>query len=138
MQYTGKIKKRDLIKKILIDGDLVTIEKLIGMTGCTEEDVKKWKIGRKIIFVDIYGKELFASYCLDEDSGVPVDGVGELMAKLPFQKTNLAVAAWFASENAFLGGGKPKFLIKSNIGEIMRVVEIEFSKPIEKKPVRIK
>lgn len=137
MQHNGKVKKRDLIKKILVDGDLVTIEKLLETTGCKEEDVKKWKTGRKIIFIDIYGKELFATYCLDRDSGMPIDGISDIIAKLPFQKTSLAVAAWFSSENALLGGAKPKCLIKSDFDGIMRAVEIEFSKTTEKKSCKV-
>lgn len=137
VKQNGKIKKRDLIKKILVDGDLITIEKLLETTGCTEEDVKKWKAGRKIICVDIYGKELFAAYCIDRDSGVPINGISDLISKLPFQKTSLAVAAWFSSENALLGGVKPKCLIKSDFNGIMRAAEIEFSKTMEKKSCRV-
>lgn len=136
LQYKSKIKKRDLIKKILVDGDLVTIEKILDMTGRSEDDIKKWKAAKEIIYVDVYGKELFASYCIDKKSGVPINGVKEIIDKLPFQKTNLAVAAWFSSENTFLKGDKPKDLIKSDISVIFMAIETEFSKEINKKTVR--
>ena len=68
--------------------------------------VKRWQTANKIFAVPVAGSDHFLGFCF-EDSGRPRQGIASVLKAVGGRLAGWPLAAWFATPNEHLGGGRP-------------------------------
>jgi hypothetical protein len=109
--------KADAINAVFADGDWLTAGQLSDAAGFSATNPSaqpnKWKKAGQIFAVLHKGVDRFPAYALDADNEYrPLPVIAEVLRVLGGKKTPVNLAIWFSSANSFLGGARPKDLLK--------------------------
>lgn len=84
----------------------------------------KWKKAGEIFSLPKGGKDMFPSYIFDDD-GRPLSCIKDILMRLGKSKSQLAIAAWFASKNSWLGGKAPMDMLKKDPEAVINAAAME-------------
>ncbi|MBV8048130.1 MAG: hypothetical protein JO171_13300 [Paludibacterium sp.] len=118
------------INATFADGDWLTASELSQVAGFSMKNPSaqpnKWKRARQIFAVKHEGIDYFPGYALDDDNGYrPLPVIRDVLAKFGETKSDWLLAFWFSSTNGFLGGQRPKDLLKSAPEKVIAAAEDE-------------
>ncbi|MCU6421262.1 MbcA/ParS/Xre antitoxin family protein [Klebsiella aerogenes] len=84
----------------------------------------RWKSAGRIFAIQINGKDKYPGYALDEGYR-PVPVVKQVISVFGEKKTPWGLAIWFGSANSWLGGKKPKDVLKTMPGQVLQAAQAE-------------
>ncbi|WEF29518.1 integrase [Klebsiella aerogenes] len=84
----------------------------------------RWKSAGKIFALQLNGKDQYPRYALDEGYR-PVPVVKQVIALFGEKKTPWGLAIWFGSANSWLAGKKPKDVLKTMPGQVLKAAQAE-------------
>jgi hypothetical protein len=110
--------------------DSVTLCKLAGFSGANPSaQPHKWKKAGKIFALRRGNTDFYPSYAFGDDFR-PLLAMKEILGVFHDKKSDLKIAAWFASENSWLRNQRPLDLILASPEAVIEAAEIEVS-PID-------
>ncbi|XTZ40544.1 integrase [Salmonella enterica] len=84
----------------------------------------RWKAAGRIFALQINGKDKYPEYALDEGYR-PMPIVKQVIALFGEKKTPWGLAIWFGSANGWLGGKKPKDVLKTMPKQVLQAAQAE-------------
>ncbi|MGY6028911.1 integrase [Phytobacter sp. AG2a] len=84
----------------------------------------RWKHAKRIFALPVQGKDYFPQYALDE-GGQPLPVMKKIIAFFGESKTAWALAIWLGTPNSWLNNSKPKDLLLSMPGKVLKAAEEE-------------
>jgi hypothetical protein len=117
-------------KRALESGDWLTAAQVSQLAGFSASNPSaqpnKWKKERAIFAVRHHGVDYFPGYALDPATGYrPAREMSRILAVFAGKKDDWGLAYWFASVNSFLGGERPKDLLRSQSDRVVAAAEDE-------------
>lgn len=121
---------------ILQDGDWVTAAGLSQLTGlepaALAAGLQIWLHDDRLISFSHRGLEYFPVFAFGDSTEYrPTPEFGKVVKVLSEKKDGWGIAFWFASSNTFLGGKRPKDLLRSTPERVCCAAEEEVSRPID-------
>ena len=115
---------------ILQDGDWVTAAGLSQLTGlepaALAAGLRAWLRDGRLISVSDRSQEYFPTFAFgDATERRPIAEFAAVVTVLREKKDGWGMAFWFASSNHFLGGNRPKDLLRSSPQRVRRAAEEE-------------
>ncbi|MGH8389325.1 MAG: hypothetical protein ACRESJ_28235 [Pseudomonas sp.] len=115
---------------ILQDGDWVTAAGLSQLTGlepaALAAGLRAWLRDGRLISVSDQSQEYFPAFAFgDATERRPIAEFAAVIKVLREKKDSWGMAFWFASSNHFLGGNRPKDLLRSSPQRVCRAAEEE-------------
>lgn len=84
----------------------------------------RWKSAGRIFALQLNGKDKYPVYVLDEGYR-PVPVVKQIISLFGEKKTPWGLAIWFGSANSWLGGKKPKDVLKTMPNRVLQAAQAE-------------
>lgn len=110
--------------------DSVTLCKLAGFSGANPSaQPHKWKKAGKVFALRRGNTDFYPSYAFGDDFR-PLLAMKEILGVFHDKKSDLKIAAWFASENSWLRNQRPLDLILASPEAVIEAAEFEVS-PID-------
>ncbi|ELY4671470.1 DUF2384 domain-containing protein [Cronobacter muytjensii] len=88
----------------------------------------RWKQAGKVFALPVNGKDRYPAWAFDE-GGQPLPSLKPILARFR-EKTPWAIALWFHSPNAWLGGDKPKDRLKIDPQAVLDAADVEAQGPV--------
>ncbi|EOC1288487.1 DUF2384 domain-containing protein [Cronobacter muytjensii] len=88
----------------------------------------RWKQAGKVFALPVNGKDRYPAWAFDE-GGQPLPSLKPILARFR-EKTPWAIALWFHSPNAWLGGDKPKDRLKIDPQAVLDAADVEAKGPV--------
>lgn len=88
----------------------------------------RWKQAGKVFALPVNGKDRYPAWAFDE-GGQPLPSLKPILARFR-EKTPWAIALWFHSPNAWLGGDKPKDRLKTDPQAVISAADAEAQGPV--------
>lgn len=115
---------------ILQDGDWVTAAGLSQLTGlepaALAAGLRAWLLDDRLISVSDRSQEYFPAFAFgDATKPRPIAEFAAVVKVLREKKDGWGMAFWFASSNHFLGGKRPKDLLRSTPDHVLNAAEEE-------------
>lgn len=110
--------------------DSVTLSLLAGFSGTNPSaQPYKWKKAGKLFALRRGNTDFYPSYAFGDDFR-PIPAIKKILGLFHDKKTDLKIAAWFASENSWLRNQRPLDLILTSPKAVIEAAEIEVA-PID-------
>jgi hypothetical protein len=123
------IPKQEAILSLIFNAsewyEAATICKLGGFSGTNPSaQPHKWKKAGKIFALRRGATDVYPSYAFGDDFR-PIPAMKDVLDVFKDKKTDLKIAAWFASDNGWLRNKRPLDLISSDAESVIKAAEIE-------------
>ncbi len=121
-------RREELNQRILADALWLTARELSEKASFKNSNPSagpnRWKSAGSIFALQINGKDLYPEYALDEGFR-PFPVVKQVISLFGDKKTPWGLATWFGSANSWLGGRKPKDVLKTMPKQILLAAQAE-------------
>lgn len=117
LRARNQLRAQDIRAFVLREGEWIASGELSDRAHFTNRNrsagPNAWKRRGKIFAVSVDGQDRYPDYAFDE-AWQPLPVIKRVLAIFDGTRTSWALAAWFATENSWLGGRKPKDLLNSD------------------------
>lgn len=122
-----------LSERILRESDWLTARDISLRAGLAQSNPSaapnRWKAKKRIFALPVNGRDYYPAYALDEGY-IPLPVMGRVIALFGERKTPWGLAVWLGSDNSWLGGRKPKDLLRSEPEAVCRAAQAEVAGPV--------
>lgn len=122
------LRREELNARILADSEWLSAKELSNKAQFKSSNPSagpnRWKSAGRIFAVQLNGKDKYPGYALDEGYR-PVPVVKQVISLFGEKKTPWGLAIWFGSANSWLGGNKPKDVLKTMPGQVLQAAQAE-------------